>query len=57
MLSFDEVFPKTKGINLESKVEVIKLAHKVAAALKKESENLAKERENNISSRFFSTSK
>ncbi len=55
-LRFDEVFPQTKNSKSRSKAELIKLAKKVASALKKESEELAEQERAAAPPGFFSTS-
>ncbi len=54
-ISFDDIFPQVKGLQVKNKREMIQLANKVATALRKESENLVRERENSTTSGFFST--
>ncbi len=53
---FEDVFPQTRGSKPRTRKQIIALAHKVAAALRKERDQLAKEQQNNISSGFFPTS-
>lgn len=55
-IPFDKIFPQTKGSKIQTRQEAIRLARKVATALKKESEKLAreeKEQQNSTSARFF----
>jgi hypothetical protein len=53
-LPFDQVFPQVKGASkIRNKQEMMTLAKRVAAALQKESEQLAKDQQNSASARFF----
>lgn len=53
-IPFDQVFPQVKNAKeVRNRQEAISLAHKVANALEKESEELAKKQQNLTSSRFF----
>lgn len=51
---FDQIFPQVKGVaKIKNRREMISLAHRVASALQKEREQLAKEQQNSASARFL----
>ncbi len=57
MLQLDEVFPQKTSIRLKSRKDAVRLAQDVAAALRKERDQLAKDqKENHINRGLLSPS-